>query len=611
MLTNGMRRDNLITKRDALVSQLTLNDIQLLLFQVVQAGQNVFITGSAGCGKSFLSEAIKKTLSNLVVLGPTGMSALNVGGQTIHSFFSLPIGYLDPVEFLAKLNKKKLGALKHLKHLLIDEISMVRADTLDNIDLMLRKVRNSKKPFGGVQIILVGDFCQLEPIIQKFEEKIAIKAIYGDNPYAFNAHSWASSGIISMSLINSERTTEHEYQRCMRNIRTGRKLASSIYALNQMVSHGDAPVGSLRLCTTNEQVDKYNSEGLKGVRGLSTFYSAVIKGKIDIKSCIAEEVLQVKVGCRVMTIANSPGKYVNGDLGVVTAVGGNYVMVQLDRGGVVKVMEYVWKQIKYKVGKSAETKEEVFVPEEDGSIKQIPLKLAYGLTIHKAQGQTIDSATLDLTKGTFGCGQAYVGLSRMRSAKSLYLATPLDETQVLFNEEAVQFSIDVGYETLALIPELREKYDVEALRSDLAKAIDKLDIEIDEIEVESPLEKRAIASQHVNELLRRCEITLQVGIIAFTQILNRNNIAIDVKFKKGCIVNAEFIMDDGVRVKWKDLEKDETFPEYLERNDVDTQDYPRDFISKINAFSNDVAAESIKKEEHRKSLLSQFLASSL
>lgn len=610
MLTNSAKRERLIRKIDALQAQLSLNDIQQLIFQVVSSGKNVFITGSAGCGKSYLSETIKKSIPNLVVLGPTGMSALNVGGQTIHSFFSFHTGYIDPIDFIKKIKKEKLQLLKKVKYILIDEISMVRADVFDNIDVVLRKLNKSKKPFGGCQIILVGDFCQLEPIVKTYEERKALQERYGKNVYAFNADAWLTGKFVCLSLISSERTSDSYYIKSLRNIRMGHEIERSLNTINQITNKNPPPPGTLRLCTTNAQVNKYNGDGLDSVAGFTRVYTAVVKGNINPKDCIAEKELELKVGSRVMAIANKTGSYVNGDLGEVIELGQNYVRVRLDRGGDVKVTEHVWKQLKYTVGKSEETDEEVVKPKEDGSLKQIPLKLAYAITIHKSQGQTLDKAILDLTQGTFGCGQAYVGLSRMTKADGLYLAAPLDETLVLYNEEAVNFSKQIGYEMLEMIPILKEKYNLDSIREKLAKDIRDAEEELSNIAIEHPKERKALGINFIKEAVRRTEIGLQVGLIKYTQMLKANNIIPEVSFKNGNITNMTFIHDD-ITYKWKEVVSDETFVEYLERNEVDTEDYPEDFINKVNSFSNAIKQEEEDKKQRRESLLKKFLGGGL
>lgn len=382
----------------------------------------ILVTGEAGTGKSTLVNYIKREgdFGNTVVLAPTGVAALNVGGQTIHSFFRFPFKVVDE----AALSDQRPNRLwKKVDLVVIDEISMVRADILDGIDIVLRKAQDRSEPFGGCRILCVGDFNQLPPVIPTQEKNVLMQFGYS-GPYAFNAKVLENYPPAHFELTKVYRQKDPEFVRILSDIRVSRNVEAAVATLNDMCvrphRNGHTPV---LLTTTNAIAEKYNRKGIDDLPHPVVQYESVTKGKFNANRAPAPMRLSLKKGARVMAVKNDPQKrWVNGSLGTITELSSDEVFVKFDSGGGSRKIETTkWDSISYKWSDINQKMEE----SATASFEQIPLILAWAVTIHKAQGLSLDDVRIDLGRGAFASGQAYVALSRARSLAGLSLTVPL------------------------------------------------------------------------------------------------------------------------------------------------------------------------------------------
>src|SRR5688572_6304242 len=379
--------------------------------------KHVFLTGEAGTGKStLLSHFRSKTNKALGVVAPTGVAAVNIQGETIHSFFGFKPG-VTPFEAknLAHRTKKK-EMFETLEILIVDEISMVRADLLDTIDLFLRAVRKDNTPFGGIQVIMIGDLFQLPPVITK-EENEALSMAY-QSPYFFSSVVFTDilenypDSFAFVELTKIYRQQDQGFISFLNKIRNKQATPIDLNALNQEnVKKHDDP-DQIILTATNYQADQINQERLNNLKEKETKYKATVGGDFSSSQFPTSEVLTLKSGARVMLLNNEPnGRWINGTLGTVTKTKSASVTVQLDEGGNVVIEPFSWDQQRtiYDEQNKSLKRETV------GSFKQLPLRLAWAVTIHKAQGKTFDKVHLDLGRGAFAHGQTYVAISRCRT----------------------------------------------------------------------------------------------------------------------------------------------------------------------------------------------------
>ncbi len=382
----------------------------------------VLVTGEAGTGKSTLVNYIKRLddLGNTVVLAPTGVAALNVGGQTIHSFFRFPFQVIDE-HALSDQRKNRLW--KKVELIVIDEISMVRADILDGMDIVLRAAQDPSLPFGGCRLLFVGDFHQLPPVIPN-REKAVLNQLGYTGPYAYDAKVLENYPPVHFELTTVYRQKDPEFVRILSDIRVSRNAEAAVTEINDMCvrrhREGHMPI---MLTATNIIADKYNKRGLDGLDNKITEYDSVTKGQFKENRAPAPPLLKLKKGARVMAVKNDPQKrWVNGSLGTITDLNSEAVYVKFDSGGAVRKIEPAkWEAISYKWNELDQMMEETAT----ATFQQIPLILAWAVTIHKAQGLTLDDVRVDLGNGAFASGQAYVALSRARTLAGLSLTVPL------------------------------------------------------------------------------------------------------------------------------------------------------------------------------------------
>jgi ATP-dependent DNA helicase PIF1 len=391
---------------------------------LLNTNANVFITGKAGTGKSVLLKELKRrTHKNSTIVAPTGIAALNVGGQTIHSLFGLSGKPHPNVEVLEKLEL-----------LIIDEISMVRADTIDKIDLILRRIKRSEKSFGGVQIIMFGDLYQLPPVVSDRQLQKHLSQKY-KGIYFFMAKAWGSGGLETFVLNKIYRQSGMEFQHILNSVRVGKINRALLQKLNARIINGFIPEGMIVLCSTNKLVNEINNQKLEAMQTKVHIYKAKSSGQFKDRDFIADKVLRLKAGAQVMMIKNDrDGRWANGTIGKVVKLGKNKIRIQIN-GEVHRIEKTNWQKTNYVVDKkTGNIKEELA-----GSLEQFPIKLAWAVTIHKSQGQTFDRCAVDLKHGVFAPGQAYVALSRCKTLKGLYLLSPIMESDITVPNDVSRF----------------------------------------------------------------------------------------------------------------------------------------------------------------------------
>lgn len=389
----------------------------------------VFVTGRAGTGKSHFIRALVENDPGYpqAVLAPTGLAAMNIGGQTVHSFFGFP-----PRPLIGNHEKPNwffTRTARALKRLIVDEVSMLRADVLDAMDQHLKVARKSQRPFGGVQMLLVGDFYQLPPVVRGEESRLLEDAGY-NSPYAFSAHVLRDAPLSAVELTEVHRQSDLDFIALLSAIRERRGVEDAVAMLNDACLERALKDRPVLLCATNAVADGYNVRGLASLAGTAAKYSGGFEGeapKTQSDRFPAPIELTLKRGARVIFTQNDPeARWVNGTLGTVKDLDETIISVGLDAGGDVEVERAVWPQARWSWNAS-ENRMEV---KEEYKYVQFPLAPAWALTIHKAQGMTLDAVEIDLGRGAFAPGQTYVALSRARAMEGLRLSRPLTPRDV-------------------------------------------------------------------------------------------------------------------------------------------------------------------------------------
>lgn len=395
---------------------------------------NLFLTGRAGTGKTtMLRKFLAKAGDSAVVLAPTGVAAMNAGGQTIHSFFKFPPRLIEPTD-IKRLRSTRL--VKAIETMIIDEISMVRSDMLDAIDKSLKLNRGSKRPFGGVRMILSGDLHQLPPVVSG-EAAPILKERHGGQ-YFFNSAAFREAEFALLALKHVFRQEDPRFLSLLGALRTGRVTPSDEAILQGIVSSRsavDASETHVVLTPNNANAFRINQARLEGLPTRAKTYHADVHGQFDEKSYPTEADLELKEGARVMLIKNDPeGRWVNGSLALVEGFSGKGVIVSIN-GDVHEIEPTAWEKYRYELDpETKKVKREVV-----GTFKQVPLRLAYAVTIHKAQGLTLDKVYIDFDHGMFAHGQAYVAFSRARTLEGLEISRPLRPRDLVLDREAFAF----------------------------------------------------------------------------------------------------------------------------------------------------------------------------
>lgn len=466
-----------------------------LAWQVIEnTGTHLFLTGKAGTGKTtFLRRLKELTPKRMVVVAPTGIAAINAGGVTIHSFFQLNFApYIPESTFNSaqqsfhKFGKEKINIIRSMDLLVIDEISMVRADQLDAVDAVLRRYRDRSKPFGGVQLLMIGDLQQLAPVVK--EEDWNLLTSYYDTAFFFGSHSLKETEYITIELKKVYRQSDTAFVGLLNKIRDKEADESVLEELNKRYLPEFRPreeEGYIRLTTHNYQAQQYNDRQLLSLSGRAFSFQARVEGTFPESAYPADEMLTVKEGAQIMFIKNDSSgehRYYNGMIGLVTAVGKDGIRVKGNGESQDFLLETEeWTNSKYSL--NPQTKE--ITEEVEGTFRQYPIRLAWAITIHKSQGLTFERAIID-ANASFAHGQVYVALSRCKSLQGLVLSSPLRRESIISDDTIDEFTRNAGELTpdkhkLALLRQhyfyelLCEQFDFHPLEQHFARVLRLLD----------------------------------------------------------------------------------------------------------------------------------------
>ena len=456
--------------------------------------KSVYITGKAGTGKStFLKQFCGQTKKTFVILAPTGIAALNAGGQTIHSFFNLPTRPFMPNDpgiptfahakiqdgKIVKEEHQKRKLIKQIEMIIIDEISMVRADIIDAIDTSLRK--NGGKPdlpFGGKQMVFIGDLFQLEPIV-KDEDKALLKKNNYKGRFFFNAQAFSKIEFSKIEFLKVYRQSDRVFIDVLERIRTKKAMTADFELLNrcvkpQFIAPKDEVI--ITLCPTNENAEKHNEEHLKNIKGKDHNFRGKVEGNFNSGELPIPMILNLKIGAQVMFVRNDPqNRWVNGTIGKVTSISEQNIKVRIKKDNKEKdyqVEKSVWLKVEYSFNDSKRRIE----TKETGSYEQFPIKLAWAITIHKSQGLTFDNVIIDSGRGMFAHGQLYVALSRCTSLEGLIFKNRITEKEMIVHPRVIDFSNEANNQGLIdreFLNGVIEKNEI------LSKEVSELKIELE------------------------------------------------------------------------------------------------------------------------------------
>lgn len=426
------------------MSDFYTNKETKLAFEFLQhTDKNIFLTGRAGTGKTTFLKSLNKTLQKrFVILAPTGVAALNAGGVTIHSFFQLPFHCIPPQSKfeIKKFSKSKIKIIRSLDLIVIDEISMIRCDILDAIDVILKRFRRSNKPFGGVQLLMIGDLNQLPPITTE-QEEFMLRPYY-NSFYFFSSRALLQSNYITITLQHIYRQLDEKFINILNHIRSNDILQEDVLALNKRYQKDildNIPSNHIVLCSHNNRVNKINSDKINQLQGEESIYEAKTEGIFPETSFPNLERLHLKVGAQVMFLVNDHDfqkRYYNGKIGVVTSLEYDGVKVKCPEDEEeIDVIPYTWKNLEYILDKKTNN----IIIKEKGTFTQLPLKLAWAITIHKSQGLTFENAIIDSNRA-FSHGQVYVALSRCRSLEGMILSEPFSCSSIILDNEVKEFN---------------------------------------------------------------------------------------------------------------------------------------------------------------------------
>ena len=430
---------------------------------VEHTGISIFLTGKAGTGKTtFLRTLKERSNKRNIIVAPTGVAAINAGGMTIHSFFQLPLSPFVPnsnIKNRFDYSKEKRKIMRTLDLLIIDEISMVRADVLDAIDSVLRRFREPNKPFGGVQLLMIGDLQQLTPVVTPEEEEL-LKHYY-ETPYFFGSKALCSISYVTIELTHVYRQQDDTFISLLNNIREGKTTATDLQRLNERYNPAFQPKNGsdyIRLTTHNRMAESYNEEQLRNLPTKAYTFSAETDGNFPEYNYPTDFNLTLKVGAQVMFIRNdNNGRYYNGRIGHITHVDNKKIAVLCPGDEEEFEVEIeTWENTKYTLNEKTKQIE----AEVQGSFKQYPLRLAWAITIHKSQGLTFEHAIID-AQASFASEQVYVALSRCKTLGGLVLASPIGNAAIINDNKVNEYIANQTVEaerSIAILPTLKKEY---------------------------------------------------------------------------------------------------------------------------------------------------------
>ena len=474
---NKSSRPKSLNKNVISDSQLIITDeFKDILYLLNNSNNSVFITGKAGTGKSsLLRYFIKNTRKKNIVLAPTGVAALNVGGQTIHSFFRFPPSIINPTQIQSDYVRAEL--FKNLQMVIIDEISMVRADLMNGIDIALRKNRNRPNDaFGGVQMVFIGDLFQLPPVLKDKEREKILQDFGGQYFFDANVFKTFTYEFKELTIIFRQTNEQPEFKNLLNRVRNNDVQYDDMVLLNSR--HRDnvgEHTNSIFLTTRRDIARSINNDKLENLSGQKYTYTGILSGKyLKLKEESEEKLedklpapykLELKKDAQIMMLKNDSGKrWVNGTIGIVDKLEHDSITVRID-GNKYKIEKETWNEVEYVLNK--ETKE--IEPKINAGFSQFPLQLSYAMTIHKSQGKSFDKITLDIGSGAFAHGQVYVALSRCRTLNGIVLSNQIKNSDIIVDPRVIEF-----YKT-KLIPKktttTTKNNDSASIRGEILRAI--------------------------------------------------------------------------------------------------------------------------------------------
>lgn len=424
---------NLLIKNN---EKIILNKEQLNIFnEISDSTSHYFITGKAGTGKSqLLKYYYSNSNKKIVKLAPTGIAAININGQTLHSFFNFNTSLKNK---RPSISLEKTAIIKNLEVIIIDEISMVSSDLMDKMDILLRSIRSKNTPFGGMQLIMFGDLFQLPPVVNNRQIYIYLREKH-NGIFFYNAHVWNNTKINLRELMTVHRQIDNKFIEILNAIRVGNIDQSMLKHLNQRVFKDIPKHGVITLTTTNREVNRINGTRLLNIKTKEYQYHASITGKYDPRYYLVDKVLSLKAGAQIMFLKNDKNKrWVNGGIGMIKELSANKIKVEY-RSNYYFVEKERWTKTNFTYNDITRNIEQEVI----GTITQYPLKLAWAVTIHKSQGQTFSKCIIDLRNGVSTNGQTYVALSRCKSIAGLYLKSLVLSSDIQASNEVKRYLQD-------------------------------------------------------------------------------------------------------------------------------------------------------------------------